>query len=180
MSRVSELSAVTSSSSQNSSSTTSTSKVKESSTKIADEMKSWEKQKLSAIKRRMQIATFKIKDAKTNGWGEDYVFSIDKEGYVHIKLKKNKTLAEISNDLGLYEGSLDSTNNFESRYGRIPVAIIDGKIIETWDAYEAKKGESFKIESVDINTERTWTQAFIDTGKVIMQKTKELWHRFTN
>lgn len=119
-------------------------------------------QKAKEIKQRKAMAEAKIAEAKKNGRDDDYSFSVDKEGYVIITLKTNKKLHEIRSEMGQNPGTLDDMNNFEARYGKIPVVSTDVRDIETWDNYEAKKGESFRLNTYEMSTSRTWTQFFKD------------------
>lgn len=114
------------------------------------------------VQQRTNNANKKIKQALKHGWGTDYSFSVDKEGYVIVKPLDKKKLHEIRSDLGLPSGHLDDMNNLEGMYGNIP-SVSDGvRDVETWDNVKTKNGDSFRVDPSCIRTERTWTQFFKD------------------
>lgn len=115
-----------------------------------------------AKEKRIALAQAKIQEAKANGREDDYSFSMDKDGYVIVTLKTNKKLHDIREEMGQNPGKLDEMNNFEGRYGQIPILKTDSRDIETWDNYEAKKGESFRIDTDQMHTSKTLKQRLKD------------------
>lgn len=117
---------------------------------------------MKAIQDRTNLAHKQIEKANKNGWGTDYSFTVDQNGYVVVTLKEPKKLHEIRKELGLPSGHLDDMNSLESKFGKIPT-VNDGKRdIETWDNVKAKEGQTLLIDPSCLRTERTWTQAWND------------------
>lgn len=114
------------------------------------------------VKQRTETAKKNIEQAKKNGWEPYYSFSINSEGYIVVKPLDGQKLHEIRSDLGLPSGHLDSMNDLESKYGKIPKVDNGTRYVETWDNIKTRENDTFIIEPSCLRTSRTWGQAFKD------------------
>ena len=121
------------------------------------------------VQQRTAKAEAKIEKAKNDGYARDYSFSINSEGHIVIKLKDSKQLEDIRDDFGLPKGRLRETNpSIEQRYkiGK-GVRSSDGEYYDTWDSVEAKKGDTFVIDTNDFKTSKTLRQTLSDVYHAI-------------
>lgn len=127
----------------------------------------WEKEQAQAVVKRKELAQKQINKALKQGWGTDYKFTVDEQGYVIARPLERKRLHEIRSDLGLPSGHIDEMNNLRAKYGEIPTVSDGVRDIETWDNVKTRDGDTFRIDPGSMRTERTWTQAFKDVWNSI-------------
>ncbi len=93
-----------------------------------------------------------INKAVEYGYGEDYDFSLAKNGDVILLLKNGKTLGEIREDFQIEAGSLSRTNDVKGRFKPNSYYDIDRYVrINDYDGADVKKGENIVVERQQFN-----------------------------
>lgn len=114
------------------------------------------------VQNRSIVAQQKIDKAKRNSKLNDkYTFSIDKNGYMIVTLKKDMELEDIRKDFKLPGGHLLEQNpKIKNSPDKYPVetrfSFSRFVNVKDWDGIDVKKGDSFKMDPDDVLNERSF------------------------
>ncbi len=111
------------------------------------EKQKWEQEEKESLELKIKTSNEQVEKAQEYGYGEDYSFTVDKDGNILVKLKKEKLLGEVRRDFLLPKGSLSSTNNIKGKYK--PETIIDSEKCMRYNDYdlaEVPVGDSLLID----------------------------------
>ena len=107
----------------------------------------WEQEEKERLEQKIETSKAQVEKAKEYGYGEDYLFEVDKDGNVLVTLKKEKELGEVRRDFRLPAGSLSSTNNIKGKYKPATITDIDRYIrYKDYDQAEVPVGDSLLID----------------------------------